>query len=162
MRPVDIAKQLTARRRSPYTEAHWVPRSAEPASGRSSVPQEHAIVRQDVGARDWAAIDPMRVRVSKGVRCRERVPVAFSRLVLVGNYPGGGESTSVRSGRFAVRASPEDRPLRRLPIHGIASPAHQRASSPSLLRRARPGTGAFQPLTSSATPKLLATARASR
>lgn len=68
MRPVDIAKQLTARRRSPYTEVHWVPRSAEQASGRSSVRQEHAIVRRDVGTRDWSAIDPMRVRMSKGVR----------------------------------------------------------------------------------------------
>ncbi len=31
MQPVDAAKKLAARRRSPHTEAHWVPRSDEHA-----------------------------------------------------------------------------------------------------------------------------------
>lgn len=68
MQPVDAAKQLAARRRSPHTEAHWVPRSGEHASGGSRVHQEYAAVSRDLGEQDWAAIDPMRVRTSKGVR----------------------------------------------------------------------------------------------
>ena len=70
MRPVDSAKQITMRRRSPFTEVHWVPRSMEHPSRRSTVRQEYAIARRDVGDLDWASIDPMRVRTSKGVRHR--------------------------------------------------------------------------------------------
>lgn len=68
MRPVDVAKQVTARRRSPYTEVHWVPRSIERTSGSSRGRQEYTIVARAVGERDWESIDPMRVRTSKGVR----------------------------------------------------------------------------------------------
>lgn len=68
VQPVDVAKKLAARRRSPHTEAHWVPRSDRPASPGSSVGQEFATISRELGDRDWASIDPMRVRTSKGVR----------------------------------------------------------------------------------------------
>jgi hypothetical protein len=64
MRPVDIAKQITARRRSAGTEIHWVPRANDDhAAGH----QHYAAAGRDLGERDWAAIDPMQVRTSKGV-----------------------------------------------------------------------------------------------
>lgn len=68
MRPVDIAKEIMTRRRSPYTELHWVPQLAEHAPGGPSVRQDYSIVKPDLLERDWAAIDPMMVRSSKGVR----------------------------------------------------------------------------------------------
>lgn len=69
MRPVETAKQITVRRRSPYTEAHWLPRSIDDTV-RSPVRQDYAIATRDVGERDWASINPRRVRTSKGVRHR--------------------------------------------------------------------------------------------
>lgn len=68
MQPVDAAKKLAARRRSLHTEAHWVPRSDEYTSSGSRVRQEFAPVTRELGERDWASIDPMRVRTSKGAR----------------------------------------------------------------------------------------------
>lgn len=41
MRPVDSAKQIMTRRRSPFTEVHWVPRSMEHPSCRSTVRQDY-------------------------------------------------------------------------------------------------------------------------
>ncbi|WP_390178683.1 TnsA-like heteromeric transposase endonuclease subunit [Microbacterium sp. MTN4-26] len=58
------------RRRSPHTELHWVPRSIDSLPGGSRVRQDHSPVSREVGQRDWASIDPMRVRTSKGVRHR--------------------------------------------------------------------------------------------
>lgn len=67
MRPVDSAKPLNARRRTSATELHWLPR----VEGRKATgPHEWAVVDRELGDRDWAAIDPMRVRKSKGVRHR--------------------------------------------------------------------------------------------
>ena len=40
MQPVDIAKEITTRRRSPYTELHWIPRFPEHAPGGPSVRQD--------------------------------------------------------------------------------------------------------------------------
>lgn len=58
VQPVDVAKKLAARRRSPHTEAHWAPRSDRPASPGSSVGQEFATISRELGDRDWASIDP--------------------------------------------------------------------------------------------------------
>lgn len=69
MQPVDIAKQIAKRRHSTHTEVHWFPRAAEAAaSGGPWVRQHHSIAGRELGERDWAAIDPMLVRASKGVR----------------------------------------------------------------------------------------------
>lgn len=65
MRPVDIAKQITTRRRSAGTEVHWVPCTNENGAG---LEQQHAVTSRELGERDWAAIDPVLVRTSKGVR----------------------------------------------------------------------------------------------
>lgn len=66
MRPVDEARSINARRRSSSTELHWLPRSN---NGRTPAGlHEWAVVDRDLGDRDWAAVDPMRVRKSKGVR----------------------------------------------------------------------------------------------
>lgn len=65
VRPVDIAKRITTRRRSAGNEAHWVSRISE---HDSTIHQEFAPVSRDLGDRDWSAIDPMLVRTSKGVR----------------------------------------------------------------------------------------------
>lgn len=65
---VDAAKTLAALRRPSHTEAHWVPRPNEHASGGSRIRQKFAPVARVLGERDWVSIDPMRVRTSKGVR----------------------------------------------------------------------------------------------
>ncbi|MFT4228969.1 MAG: hypothetical protein QM602_01620 [Microbacterium sp.] len=70
MQPVDVAKRIAARRRSPYTEVHRVPRTDERAVSDSLDRQAYAVARRELGERDWAAIDPMLVRISKGVRHR--------------------------------------------------------------------------------------------
>ena len=70
MRPVDIAKEIATRRRSAYTELHWVPRLPEQTPGGPSVRQHCSILGPDLVGQDWAAIDPMMVRSSKGVRHR--------------------------------------------------------------------------------------------
>lgn len=70
MRPAEIAKQITQRRFSSRTELHWVPRVNDGISAGSLLRQEHEVLRRDLGERDWAAIDPMMVRSSKGVRHR--------------------------------------------------------------------------------------------
>ncbi|RUQ06272.1 TnsA-like heteromeric transposase endonuclease subunit [Microbacterium sp. HSID17254] len=68
MRPVDEAKPITPRRRTSSTELHWIPRTD---NGRTTAGlQEWAVVDRELGHRDWAGIDPMRVRKSKGVRHR--------------------------------------------------------------------------------------------
>ncbi|WP_164515395.1 TnsA-like heteromeric transposase endonuclease subunit [Microbacterium sp. 10M-3C3] len=68
MQPVDVVRQIAARRRSPHTEVHWIPRTrGRIADGRSGR-QEYAIAGRILGEWDWAAIDPMQVRTSKGVR----------------------------------------------------------------------------------------------
>lgn len=66
MRPVDGARPIIPRRRTSFTELHWLSRTDDgsPAAGL----HEWEIVDRDLGGRDWAAIDPMRVRKSKGVR----------------------------------------------------------------------------------------------
>lgn len=68
MRPVDEAKPINARRRTASTEVHWIPRtdSSRTAAGR----HEWAVVDRALGDGDWAEIDPMKVRKSKGVRHR--------------------------------------------------------------------------------------------
>lgn len=70
MQPVDVTKRIAARRRSPYTEVHWVPRTDERAVSDSLDRQAYAVAGRELGERDWAAIDPMLVRISKGVRHR--------------------------------------------------------------------------------------------
>jgi len=65
VRPVDIARQITTRRRSARTELHWVPRVSDDHAGSH---QQYAAADRSVGERDWAAIDPIQVRTSKGVR----------------------------------------------------------------------------------------------
>ncbi|WP_417555645.1 TnsA-like heteromeric transposase endonuclease subunit [Microbacterium sp.] len=70
MQPVDIVKQIATLRHSPYTELHWIPRTPQRAPGGPSVRQHHAVASRDLGERDWAVIDPMLVRTSKGVRHR--------------------------------------------------------------------------------------------
>ena len=65
MRPVDIAKQITTRRRSASTEVHWVPRVNKDGPGAA---QHYEVISSELGDRDWAAIDPMQVRTSKGAR----------------------------------------------------------------------------------------------
>ncbi len=82
MRPVDIAKQITTRRRSAGTEVHWVPRANENGAG---LEQQHAVTSRELGERDWAAIDPVQVRTSKGVRHYQRA----DRLHLVEEIPEG-------------------------------------------------------------------------
>ena len=81
MQPVDVAKRIAARRRSPYTEAHWVPRTAEHAM-EPLARQEYAVAGRELGERDWAAIDPMLVRISKGHTGRKVVFDAGDKLVL--------------------------------------------------------------------------------
>lgn len=66
MRPVEEAKPLNARRRTSATELHWIPRAD---GGRKAAGlHDWAVVDRELGDRDWASIDPMRVRKSKGVR----------------------------------------------------------------------------------------------
>jgi len=66
MRPVDEAKPINPRRRTSSTELHWIPRTD---NGRTTAGlHEWAVVDRELGDRDWASIDPMRVRKSKGVR----------------------------------------------------------------------------------------------
>ena len=68
MRPVDEGRPINARRRTASTEVHWIPRTD---SGRTAAGlHEWAVVDRELGGRDWAGIDPMRVRKSKGVRHR--------------------------------------------------------------------------------------------
>jgi len=66
MRPVDEAKPINPRRRTSTTELHWIPRAG--SSPTTAGLHEWAVVDRDLGDRDWASIDPMRVRKSKGVR----------------------------------------------------------------------------------------------
>lgn len=68
MRPVDGAKDLTPRRRTSSSELHWIPRTN--ARGAAAGQHEWAAVGRDLGEGDWAAIDPLRIRKSKGVRHR--------------------------------------------------------------------------------------------
>lgn len=68
MRPADIAKQISLRRRSPYTELHWISRANVQTSNGATTRQQFAAVQSEVGGWDWASIDPMLVRTSKGVR----------------------------------------------------------------------------------------------
>src|SRR5690606_20124026 len=66
MRPVDEAKPINPRRRTSSTELHWIPRTD---NGRTTAGlHEWAVVDRELGDRDWASIDPMRVRKSKGIR----------------------------------------------------------------------------------------------
>lgn len=68
MRPVDEAKPLNPRRRTSSTELHWIPRAD---NGRTTAGlHEWAVVDRELGDRDWASINPMMVRKSKGVRHR--------------------------------------------------------------------------------------------
>lgn len=68
MQPIDEARPINARRRTSSAEVHWIPRTD---CGRTTVGiHEWAVVDRELGDRDWAAIDPMRVRKSKGVRHR--------------------------------------------------------------------------------------------
>ncbi len=68
MRPVDEAKPINPRRHTSSTELHWIPRTD---IGRTIAGiHEWAVVDRELGDRDWAGIDPMRVRKSKGVRHR--------------------------------------------------------------------------------------------
>lgn len=66
MRPIDGARRITPRRRTSSTELHWIPRTSSAVSSDNL--EEWASVNRDLGDRDWAAIDPMRVHHSKGVR----------------------------------------------------------------------------------------------
>jgi len=68
MRPVDVAKHITRRRFSARTELHWVPGADDRMSGTRLPLQDHAVVERELGDRDWATIDPMMVRSSKGVK----------------------------------------------------------------------------------------------
>ena len=68
VRPVDEAKQISVRRRSSSTELHWISRVSEHAAAGPGPRQEFAAAGRDLGNRDWAAIDPMSVRKSAGVR----------------------------------------------------------------------------------------------
>lgn len=59
VRPVDIVRQITTRRRSARTELHWLPRvNDDHAAGH----QRWATADRSLGERDWAAIDPIQVR----------------------------------------------------------------------------------------------------
>ncbi len=77
MRPVEIARQITRRRYSGHTELHWVPHANEHTNRSPLLRQEHEIVQPDLGDRDWASIDPMMVRSSKGVRHRSTPAMYF-------------------------------------------------------------------------------------
>lgn len=77
MRPVDRARQIMARRRSRHAELHWIPRVCQNSSRNSPTPQEYAVIGRELGERDWAAIDPLRVRTSKGVRHRSTPAMYF-------------------------------------------------------------------------------------
>lgn len=65
MRPVDIARQILTRRRSARTELHWLPRVND---DHAAAHQHWATADRSLGERDWAAIDPIQVRTSRGVR----------------------------------------------------------------------------------------------
>lgn len=70
MRPVDGARQIMARRRSRHAELHWIPRASQAAPRKSSALPEYAVINRELGERDWTAVDPLRVRTSKGIRHR--------------------------------------------------------------------------------------------
>ena len=70
MRPVDGARQIVTRRRSRHAELHWIPRAGQDTPRNSSAHQEYAVIDRELDERDWAAIDPLRVRTSKGIRHR--------------------------------------------------------------------------------------------
>lgn len=68
MRPAKEAQLLVPRRRTTRNELHW-----RAGSGlRKVAPGTHewAVADKILGARDWAAIDPARLRRSAGVRHR--------------------------------------------------------------------------------------------
>ena len=65
VRPVDIARQILTRRRSARTELHWLPRVND---DHAAAHQHWAAADRSLGERDWAAIDPIQVRTSRGVR----------------------------------------------------------------------------------------------
>lgn len=77
MRPMISARPNNARRRSPHTELHWTPSAGQGPPGAGSLQREHAPVSRDLGGQDWAEIDPMRVRTSKGIRHRATPAMYF-------------------------------------------------------------------------------------
>lgn len=75
MRPVDEAKPINPRRRTSSTELHWIPRAG--SSPTTAGLHEWAVVDRDLGDRDWASIDPTRVRKSKGVVRHQFTPAMY-------------------------------------------------------------------------------------
>lgn len=68
MRPVAEAWRISLRRRTTHTELHWV----RDANKRDALGHGHewAVADRSIGDRDWAEINPARVRSSSGVRHR--------------------------------------------------------------------------------------------
>lgn len=77
VRPVDGPKPIPARRRTTSTELHWLSRGLKHGMDMPARTDEWAVVGRDLGDRDWAAIDPMRVRTSKGIRHRSTPAMYF-------------------------------------------------------------------------------------
>lgn len=66
MRPAVEARRLTPRRRTTRTELHWA--AGTGLRGAAAGGHEWAVAGQDLGNRDWVAINPVRLRKSAGVR----------------------------------------------------------------------------------------------
>lgn len=66
VQPVDIHQQVTVRPYSAYTELHWVSQARANARGGRKCREEWAVVSTTLGGRDWVAVNPAPVRVSRG------------------------------------------------------------------------------------------------
>lgn len=66
MRPAVEARRLVPRRRTTRTELHWV--AGAGLRGAAAGGHEWAVAGRDLGDRDWAAINPIRLRGSASVR----------------------------------------------------------------------------------------------
>lgn len=67
--PVAGPQQIVPRRRTSSTELHWISRPDDNAHHKPGG-HEYAVIGRDLGDRDWAAIDPLPLRKSKGLRFR--------------------------------------------------------------------------------------------
>lgn len=67
--PVAGPQQIVPRRRTSSTELNWISRPDDNAHHKPGG-HEYAVIGRDLGDRDWAAIDPLPLRKSKGLRFR--------------------------------------------------------------------------------------------
>ena len=77
VRPVSIHKQVTVLPHSTKTELHFVPRANVGRAGGGTSREEWVVARPDSVSLDWAEMDPVPVRVSKGTPRGRATPAMY-------------------------------------------------------------------------------------